>query len=157
MKFLAAVLFACVVTLAVLHSAYGTPVPPPNPEAPVANPEAPVPNPEAPVPNPEAPVADPAAPMANPGVSKSNLAIDPKSPKLEANDEGFSQNAEAIDPSIRGPASANDYAPALDDAFYAEAVGNPQDDVPNPVAPANAIPALEDLAADAPADQAILV
>lgn len=177
MKLLAAVLFACgkvtnrssqtynklktvsviliVATLALLHSVYGTPVPPANPEAAAANPKpaadpAPKPaeNPAAnPVPNPTA-----SAPILGPNPNPNEVA------KLAPNDELLGTTADPLNPPYRVSlldANAKDEVPVADRILLPSNGSLPGNaGYLHEAAPSlDAAPNLDDIAADGAADQ----
>ncbi|XP_002002313.3 transcriptional regulatory protein AlgP [Drosophila mojavensis] len=154
MKLLAAVLFACVATLALLHSVYGTPVPPANPEASAAN-AKPAANPEA---NPASssapnPVANLKEPAANPAPNQTDLLL---------NDELLGTTADTSNPPYRvslQDADAKDAAPVVVHSLAPSSSNLPGNAAyPSQAAPSvDAAPNLNEVGADGAADQQVLV
>ncbi|XP_030245104.1 predicted GPI-anchored protein 58 [Drosophila navojoa] len=158
MKLLAAVLFACVATLALLHSVYGTPVQPAIPEASAANSKPganPAPN-SAPNSAPNAapnPVPNPKAPAPNSAPNQTALVL---------NDELSSTPAETQDPLYRvtlqddnvkdgGPVAVKSLGPSNSNspgnaAYQGEAAPS-----------LDAAPNMDEISADGAADQQAIV
>ncbi|XP_017860480.1 PREDICTED: transcriptional regulatory protein AlgP [Drosophila arizonae] len=154
MKLVAAVLFACVATLALLHSVYGTPVPPANPEAPAAN--------AKPAANPEANPASSSAPNPVPNLKGPAANPAPNQTDLLPNDELLGTTADNSNPLYRVSLQDADAKEAAPVAVHSLAPSNsnlPANAAyPSEAAPSvDAAPNLNEIGADGAADQQVLV